>query len=279
MDKKKEVMLLVTDSPLYPVFFRHHLTEFETSVMPPPFSLEEAKKRNPQLIILDDQKMREAILTVCAYLKTQKEFHHIPLLVISGNLKIAYLDQLLQAGANGVIREPLDPADLQNTIAQATKYKKALAAAFQQVQEPSTANDLRLKSLLNINALEPIYKTLQEKKPLSFLAIAIEYSDAHEFTDRHITETMRRVVKESDPILSLGHGKYVIILDQTGKSEALFIAETLYDAITHTMHIKMNIGISSQKKPPYVNIHDMIGDAKKALILAEQKGTAIEIVI
>ena len=125
--------------------------------------------------------------------------------------------------------------------------------------------------------MDPIYKSLRERKPLSLLAVAIEFNDQHEFTEKQVTETIRRVIHQSHPLFSLGMGKYLLILNETPKLDAIFIGETLRDVITHTMHITVAIGISSQKKPPYANIHDMIRDAKNALLDAQKKGISIEI--
>lgn len=277
---QKPLILLITDSSYYPVFFRHHLIDYQTSVRPSSFPLEEIEKITPDYIVIDDQKLKDSILSICLKIREQKSFHHIPLLVISGNLKKPYIKQLIELGVNGVIQEPLDASDLIFQIARAEQYNKVEerldSIAFSIIEHSSSA-DLRQRPLLNKNLLEPIYKTIKEKKPLSLLAVAIEFSDSHEFTERQITETIRRVINESSPLLSLGGGKYLLILDQTGLEDATFIAETLRDVIDHTMHITIAIGISSQKKPPYANIHDMIFDAKKALLEAQKKGTSIEI--
>ncbi len=274
------LILLITDSSYYPVFFRHHLIDYQTSVIPSSFTIKEIEKISPNYIVIDDQNLKDSILTICLKIGEQKSFHHIPLLVISGNLKKPYLKQLTELGVNGVIQEPLNASDLITQITSAKQYNKVEekldSIAFSIIEHSSSA-DLRQRPLLNKNLLDPIYKTIKEKKTLSLLAVAIEYSDRHEFTERQITETIKRVIKESSPLLSLGGGKYLLVLDQTGLKEATFIAETLRDVIDHTMHITIAIGISSQKKPPYANIHDMIFDAKKALLNAQKKGTSIEI--
>ncbi len=276
------LILLVTDSAYYPVFFRHYLIGFQISILPSSTSLDEIEKFRPDYLVIDDEKVRESILTICIKIRERKNFHHIPLLIISKNLKKPYLKHLIELGANGIIQEPLDKDDLIAHITKAKEYnqlEERLDTIGHTIAEHASESDLSQKPLFNKNLLDPIYKTLKEKKPLSLLAVAIEHSDSHEFTERQITETIRRILKESSPLLSLGAGKYLLILDQIALPEAVFIAETLRDVIIHTMHIGITIGISSQKKPPYANIHDMIFDAKNALIDAQKKGTFIEISI
>ncbi len=280
IEGQKPVILLITDSSYYPIYFRHHLLEFETVVRPSETSISEMEKTKPNIIIIDDSQFADSLITICLKVRQQKNFHRTPLLVISGNLKIPYLKKLTEVGVNGIIQEPLDKEDLIHQIKNASHYNSIedkIDVISLSITPCFSDNDLRLRPLLNKNLLDPIYKTLKEKRPISLLAVAVEFNDKHEFTERHVTETIRRVIKKSHPLFSLGMGKYLLILDQTPKQDAVFIAETLRDVIIHTMHITISIGISSQKKPPYANIHDMIKDAKNALLDAQKKGTTIEI--
>ena len=203
-----------------------------------------------------------------------------PILLITGKLKRAYIQRLAAAGANGFIREPLEEQDLIERIQEAEKFqtlgKKLEEVADTALHTPSKTGDITQKLFLDKSLLEPFYATIKMGKPISLLAIAIEYSDKHEFTEQQITQIINRIINPSDLLIPLSHGKYALILNHTQPKEALFLAETLRDVITHTLHISIAIGITSQKKPPYANIHDMIFDAKKALLTAEQKGISIE---
>ena len=277
---QKLVILLVTDSAYYPIYFRHHLLEFEIVTRRSESTISEMEKTKPNILIIDDEKLTDSLLKICRDIRKGKSFHHTPLFVISRNLKIPYLNKLKVAGVNGIIQEPIVPEELGMQIKNASHQNtidEKIDAVSQNITNMSLASDLRLRPFLNKNLLDPIYKSLRERKPLSLLAVAIEFNDQHEFTEKQVTETIRRVIHQSHPLFSLGMGKYLLILNETPKLDAIFIGETLRDVITHTMHITVAIGISSQKKPPYANIHDMIRDAKNALLDAQKKGISIEI--
>lgn len=270
-----DTLLLITDSSFYPIFFRHHLTDYQIVVVHPDACMDGVK---PNFIVIDDQRVKHSILDLCSHLRNA--FHNVPILVITAQLKKSYATELTNVGVNGFIREPLEKGDLFEQLEKAKHYRvleEKMDVLADTISEHSTSLDLRQKIVLNKNLLDPIYETLKRQKPLSLIALAVDDSDTHEFTDKHITETIKRIIEKKDPLFSLGHGKYLLILDHTPLREAIFIAETLKDVITHTMHIAVSMGIASQKKPPYANIHDMIGDAKKALLEAQKRGTIIEI--
>ncbi len=277
---QKPLIALITNSSYYKIFFEHYFAEFCLSNLEPLFGYEELEKISPDYIIIDDQSVKDSILEICKNIRKRKRLQFIPLFVISGNLKKPYTKQLIDMGVNHVIQEPLDPTDLLKELKNALSYKnseKKLDMLGGGITDYSTTTDLRLKSLLNKNSLEPIYKTIHEGGAISLLAVAIEFNDSHEFTEQQITQVIKKVFSEQTPLFPLGRGKYLIILNQTKRAGALFIAETLRDVVTHTLQISIAIGICSQKKPPYANIHDMLKCAKIALEEALKKGTTIEI--
>jgi CheY-like chemotaxis protein len=277
---QKPLILLITRSSYYSIFFEHHLRDFHISIMEYLLDYDVIEKIKPDYIVIDDQEFKDSISEICRNLRTRKSLQFIPLLVISGNLKMNYSKQLIDAGANHIIQEPLQEKELLEELKVALTYKKSeekLDRLSHGITDYSTTTDLRLRSLLNKNSLEPIYKTIREKKPISLLAVAVEYSEKHEFTEQQITQVIKKVFIDNSPIFPLGSGKYLIILDRTAKEAALFLAETLRDVIMNTLRISIAIGICSQKKPPYANIHDMLKNAKKALEAAQTKGTIIEV--
>lgn len=275
-------LLLITNSTYYPIFFRHYLPNYYTAVSSASFTFEDLELIKPTCIIIDDQPFKETIFELCIQLRKRKAFQHTPLLIITGKLKRVYIQRLAGAGVNGFIREPLEEQDLVERIQDAEKFQNlgkklgGVADTALHTPSPQTLGSTMQKLFLDKGHLEPFYATIKAGKPISLLAISVEYSDKHEFTEQQITQIIKCVINPVDLLIPLSHGKYVLILNHTPPKEALFIAETLRDVIVHTLHISITIGIASQKKPPYANIHDMIFDAKKALLTAEQKGVSIE---
>ncbi len=276
----KKVILLITKSPYYPIFFKHHLANFFISTLPQAASFDEMEKVEPDFIVLDDQEIKESIFLICKEIKKRKRLENTPLLVISGTLKNEYLQKLIEIGVSQILQEPLDPPTLIRELEEsllALKANQKLGKLGRQISDFPSPVDMRLRPFFIKNLLTPITESIKNKKSLSLLAIDVEYNEIHEFTERQITLTIKRVVPKETPLLSLGKGKYLAFLNDANLESARFLAETLRAVITNTMHILITIGISSQKKPPYANIGEMIQDAKKALLEAQQKGTSIEI--
>ncbi len=277
---QKKVILLITESPYYPVFFRHHLTNFLISTLPKKTPIEEMEKINPDFIVVDDKELKESIFAICKEIKQRKRLENTPLLVISGALKTEYLQKLIEIGVSQILQEPLDPPALICELEESLRTQRAsqkLGNLGRQISDFPSASDIRLRPFFSKNLLAPIIESIKNKKSLSLLAIDVEYNDIHEFTERQITVTIKKVIPNKAPLISLGKGKYLAFLDGANLEEAKFLAETIRDVITNTMHILIAIGISSQKKPAYANIQEMILDAKKALLTAQKKGTSIEI--
>jgi GGDEF domain-containing protein len=200
--------------------------------------------------------------------------------VISGVLKTQYLEKLSQTGVNQIIQEPIDPASLKNDLEElilTCKSEEKLNDLTHKIGDFPSAADIRLRPFFSKNLLAPILLSIKEGKKLSLLAIDIEYNETHEYTERDLTKIIKKIFPEIHPLISLGRGKYLIFLNQMDIQDAKFLGETLRDVITHTLQIGIKIGISSQKKPPYANIREMILAAKMALLEAQKKGTTIEI--
>lgn len=279
-ESSKKVILLISNSPYYPVFFKHYFPNFLICTLPSNSEYIKIEKTEPDLIIIDDQDYKESIFLLCSDLKKRPKFTLTPLVVISAVLKTQYLEKLSQIGVSEIIQEPLNPEALAKQFEElllTSKSDEKLKNLKYKITDLPSAADIRLRPFFNKNLLAPVMLSLKEKKRVSVLAIDIEYNEVHEYTERHITEVIKKVFPENHPLISLGKGKYILFLNETPVEEAYFLGETLRDVVTNTLHIGIKIGICSQKKPPYANIREMILAAKMALLEAQKKRTSIEI--
>lgn len=276
----KKALLLLTDSAYYPIFFKLHFPNFLICTLPTNSEILKIEKTEPDAIIIDDKTCKESIFTLCNELKNAPKLKQKPLLVISNALKTHYLETLSEKGVHQIIQEPIDAKLLKIDIEKLfhpSSIEMKLNYLSSKITDFPEAEDIRLRPFFNKNLLAPFMIALNEKKRASILAIDIDYNEIHEYTERDLTKVIKKVFPKNTPLISLGRGKYLIFLNDANLETAYFLGETLRDVVINTLHIGIKIGITSQKKPPYANIREMILAAKMALLEAQKKGTSLEI--
>ena len=77
---------------------------------------QEAKKTSPALAILDHQMPGKKGLEVVQELRSDSQFHDLPILMVTGMRETALQDELIAAGANEVIPKPVSPRWLRDRV-------------------------------------------------------------------------------------------------------------------------------------------------------------------
>jgi PleD family two-component response regulator len=289
MNRKAAIptVVLISDTPFYPLFFKKHLGELYHFylVSASTFRMEQVNNFSFALVVIDDSDLGENVFSLCREFRKRAEFSSIPILVITRQLKKAYLDRLILAGANDFIREPLDEEDLKERFTDVEKYR-SLQGKLDGVSShffhfPGEDPDLHTHYLVNKVALNPIITTIKEGGLLCVGMLSIDQS--HRLgpgSSDEIGKFLKSQLRSNDILFSLGLGSYMFFLDQTSSKSGFLIAETLRDAIYFNKFevagemrsFTVSVGVAGQKRPPYESIKAMMMDAKTALMRAKAVG-------
>jgi PleD family two-component response regulator len=287
---KKGVMptvVLISDSPFYPLFFRKHFYEkyHFYLVGASTFNITQVLGFSFALVIIDDSDLKDRVFSICREFRKRAEFSSIPLLVITRQLKKTYLDRLIKAGANDFIREPLDETDVKERLKDVEKYRslqeKLDGVSSHFFHLPQEDPDLNTHYLVNKLALDPILKRVKMGGLLCIGVVSID--QAHRLglaSSEEIGKFIRSQLRLNDVFFPLSLGSYMFFLDQTSSRSGFLIAETIRDGICFNKFeaggemrsFTVSIGLAGQKHPPYENINAMMIDAKNALIKAKSVG-------
>jgi PleD family two-component response regulator len=213
-------------------------------------------------------------------LRTNNDLKFTPLFIITKHLNKDYLDKLRIVGADNFFMEPLNQAIIEKEISDALKQKneeKKLSQIYPLSSQMSDKKTLHEKAIYDKAIFDEVSDTLRKKREFSLLAIEALDIESSKFTEVQISDVMKRALGENGKLIALGHGKYVAFLLQTSNEYALFAAKSLHDILHSILKIKLVIGICSQNKSHYVNIQDMLKDAKTALYNAKNKGVFFEV--
>ena len=197
------------------------------------------------------------------------EYEKLPVLMITRSLKKAFVNQMREKGVLAFIREPLDEQEILSSLRKCDpKAQMEQKVSNMSLRIPNVSFDPELdfktRYLLNDQASAKIKMILKEKETLSLLMLELEdfhemmkttspqiASDALNQVDTKIEETIR----PQDMMLSLGGGKYMIILPKTSNAAAMVMAEDLQNGIEMMpiklgdtfAHMRLLIGVANRK--------------------------------
>ncbi len=90
-------------------------------------ALEAVATEPPDLVLLDLMMPEVDGYQVLAALRREPKTRHLPVIVVTASAELDLEDRLMAAGADGLLRKPVEPAVLASTI-QATLARERAAA-------------------------------------------------------------------------------------------------------------------------------------------------------
>lgn len=292
------LVLIFTRASLHIQLLRQYLAKDYDIVeaTTPEACLEMLHNVSANFLIFDERLVQdeiEAFLEEVHQINLPKEF---AIIMISRNLKKPYLNALKELGVKAFIREPLDEEEIQLVLKQCDQKQQIenkISKIAKQIpkQELDAEIEFKHRYLLNDQATRQIREILQEKQSISILMLEIdqfhqttfgfEESVSQKILDE-IDQKILKQIRQQDVLISLGGGKYMVILPKTSKQVAILIAEEIQNAIeshpfnsnTDVFHLTLSIGIASRHIDELKNTGQSMQQLNRLATLA--KGFVIE---
>jgi len=262
------------------------------------------KNTSIDFIVLDEKALEDSLIPFCHRIRKLANYEHIPILLITNNLKKTFTSKAQQAGVTHFLNEPLEEEDILKEIAAAKKAEdvseKMAKMAFR-IGAPLSAKEkeiLHHRFLLSDQAIKTIAKAQTSAFPLSLLLFAVDSYDeiikarGKEAGDKlpiFLTPLLKKHLRQFDSLFSQGMGRFLILLPKTSASAARTIAETIREETNKAafvlnkkaLSLTVSIGLVIYKEPPssseseYQHLDLLLSKVDQALIEAKKKGNEI----
>lgn len=286
----KKSLALITNATYFPIYFKKKLDAIYhiTPVDAQDFTLEDIKFIFADVIVIDDKPFGNEIFKLLTQIRRMPNYHDKPIIIITAKLKKSYIDLLIKAGANDFIREPLEDKDVLDRLKNVEKYhemsSKLHTLAGKMTSSSEVHTTLKDRFLLNKLALQPMHRTIKEGGYICVMFLSVDQKmrlTEEGFND--MTNHLKVSVRNDDLLFAIGHGVFLVMLDNTAAKKGFMIAQSLKDDVSSNKFsaqsgkeaFTLSIGMAAQTKPPYKDLSYMIRDAKNALTLAEKNGNQI----
>ena len=281
---------LITDTTFYPIYFKqkfeglYHISPLSSKE----FEIKDLKFLFADVIVIDDQFFGDGIFRLLTEIRRMSHYQDKPIIIITGKLRKTHIDRLIKAGANDFIREPIEDQDVLDRLKDVEKYQvmsaKLHSIAGKMTPLPISEGSLKNRFLMNRDALAPIQKSIKEGGYLVAMSASIDQE--HRLCDisyEEITNFIKMSIRKDDIFFAIGGGKFIVFFDNTSSKKGFMIAESLKDDVssrsfrTNTGEEKftLSIGLAPQKKPPYIDVKEMINDARNAATRAKEMGNQV----
>ncbi|MBM3191444.1 MAG: diguanylate cyclase [Chlamydiae bacterium] len=282
---KLPVILLLTHVNATRVLLKQTFNEeyFILEVDSPQEVLEKVASTKLEVIILDE-KTPFALDELCKKIRLHPGAKELPILIISNNLKRSHLKELVTAGANDFLHEPLDQEAIHDRIESVIKKYSLqqklspLAKGLAQVASPISEKKL-CSSRVSVKdqALQEVRKALESKQAISLLMINIDQmpkvltrwgetaaEELSEALELHLTQHSR----PQDICLKVARDRFALVLPKTSHIAAKLMAESLEETFpytkftTHKGSVKLNVSIGvvslAENDPSSQNAYDYL---------------------
>lgn len=269
-------LLLISNSEIHGIFLRHKLFHkyHVHTLSPNSIKPSDLLKMEIDVIVIDDSQFSGEIFTFCSEIKKIRDLQFIPILIISGNLKKAYLEKLKKAGALNLLHEPLEEEELLLKLSDAKKYQEAhtkidLVARYAKQMPP--AEPLHNRSIFNKTDALRIQKEIIEKKSVTLIMIEFIPSDNTEKIRK--CETMLKTkLRPKDLFIPLSGGKWILILSNISSKKGASFAKYLWSELSRISSLSVFIGTVSQDPEEgilFPSLKEMIRVARQCLSQAK----------
>lgn len=219
---KLPTLLIITDNPSVRFWVQNHLKD-QFFVLHAETKNQAIQAMNTRLdVILLDSLFEDADpLEVAKELSRLSKINLIPIILITGRLKLTYRDKATQAGVTDFVSNQLDFEEIQARIAEGLKASEIrektedVGLAFKPPKQSGNPSILKNKFILNDEALRFFSKVKKEKKPSAVLFIQIDRFEEIENHEKILPEfisALEEFESDKDLLISLTEGKYVLLL-------------------------------------------------------------------
>lgn len=230
--------------------------------------MEMLRNMRVDFLVFDEKLIKTEIEPFLKEIKELPEYSHLPILMISRNLKKPYVRMMKELGVCAFIREPLDETEILITLKKCDR-KEQMRTRISQIAsripkaKPNQELEFKHRYLLNDQAAEQIRQVLKEKQSISLLMLELDQyyaiaqtigkANAEPILDQ-IDEKLQSILRPQDLLISLGGAKYMVILPKTSKNAAKVLAEDLQTSIEMNpfkggqehFHMGVSIGVASR---------------------------------
>ena len=301
------VVLVITSNASKTALFRRALSSayYLLEAEDIEFALDYVQNMGVDVIILDGKISELTLEEFCERLGKMKGGKNIPILLISNNLKMSFIEEALHAGVSDFLREPLDPLEVQQRLAVALKSKgiyvkmaKVVGKVRASRPEIKGKNVLEEKFWMDDKTLQVISQAKKTEAPLQLLMIAVDNfrKTQKEWGERAAEEALlelslvlKKKLRKLDTLLPQGKGKFLLMLPKTSARASALIAETIRDEVSSSefetskgvIPLTVSIGVVSSDqtlgnlKNPYDPLQKMLTRVDQALGKAKKKGNKI----
>jgi two-component system cell cycle response regulator len=305
--KKLPTLLLVTDNPLVRAFFEGVTAKLEDHsliiVSSKLEALDYLDKSYISVVIIDEKTPNLDLTELCKAIRGLKEYHHTPVLVITGHLKKSFIRNLIKSGATDFLREPLEEdeflarmevaGEVMDTQAKMTSLSMRLSSTA-----PSNST-LENRIAVDDRANRIVGQALNEKTQLALLLLEMDQypqilntrgeNVAHALT-LDFEDHLKKLIRKQDLMYNQGKGKFAVFLPKTSCKAAVFIAENIHEYLDSEIFsagnirftISVSIGVATleksgaETKSAAVNLERLFESVKEHLAQAKHKKNKID---
>jgi two-component system cell cycle response regulator len=239
----------------------------------------------------------EETLRLCSQIRSSPATRHLPIVMISQDLRENLLAKALDIGVNDYILEPIEANEIRlriRTQAKRLLYQKLLRLSHEKSMDLSLTDELtKLYNRRYFNAhLDALLQMESGQRRSSCLMIididhfkSINDTFGHDQGDKVLVEMARLLqmsTRDSDLVARLGGEEFVVVVDNATLGTGLRIAERLRRAVenkvfsliqggTMTISISIGVTVSGTDKETFTR-DQMIKAADVALYQAKHAG-------
>lgn len=257
------------------------------------------------LIILDEAILTKTWPLLVQHIRQLPGYAHVPILLISPNIKKAFLAQALNYGITDFLSEPLDPEELDRRVLVNTKIfpvSKKVSTLTPKISRPSLQKpefSFTKHFLVTEEVIKHISQLRTHQKPLIFILIEVDkfqeikqkYSSSFiEELLATLTAMFKAHLRKQDFFLPQTNARFLFILPNTSQRAAALIAEMMHKevesktfslapAANNFLSVTLSIGLTAFNTDPHISIYDQfdifLNKVDRALIQAKKKDNTL----
>jgi diguanylate cyclase (GGDEF)-like protein len=305
LDLEKNAVILVVDDLRENLYFLQELLELEEYQVLCASHGQEAlliiEENNPDLILLDLMMPKISGIEVCEKLKSNPKFQEIPIIFLTASHESEHLIQAFKAGAADYITKPFNLPELfarvrthlelkltRDQLKTALEEQKKLSQKLEKLATIDSLTEIPNRRYFLDLANKELQRTQRYGQEFSLLMLDLDYFKNVNDTYGHaagdevliqMTKTTTNCLRNVDIFGRLGGEEFAILLPQTCKQQAEYVAERIRKNVAETsvetpdalITITLSIGITIYQKEDQ-KIEDILKRADQALYEAKAQG-------
>jgi len=271
MEKKPTLLIVSSDLSKYTFLKKILRDEWQVKNLEQGKELLETLQKTDIDLILLDHKLEKSSLDLAKEIRKIQEFATLPIILITGTLKMHFIDEALRAGITDFVGDPLEMDEVLSRLAINKKHSfkdRRMVKLAAQLHIPSKKTiSLEGRFLLNDRAVKEIAKAQKGQTALSLLMIELDHLSeiTKKLGDLTVEELLynfltflNQKIRKQDLLIPLGSGKFIIIFPKTSQSAANMIADDIRSAIHQAsfptkkgkLQLTISMGLVTLSKEP-----------------------------